>query len=252
MRLALPPASQSQRRRFAVVRVQADEQVQRPAHGRRGGRVPVREPQRERVEQDVDRARRVGAGRRGARGCRRLPHAAGPGQVTGENRGPERLQVRLAGQRGVERLEQQGRAEQEPGRVASATLVEGDLAAQALLLCGLQRVQRPGHGRGEQPKRRVQRAGVAHGPGGREQPLRPAGRVGVSSAARSRNAAAAASPPRACARPADRSSSAATSSSGQARPGPGARLGDPGQPPGRWPPPARACTSFICWADADR
>ena len=48
----------------------------------------------------------------------------------------------------------------------------------------------------------------------RERASSLAGRVGVSSTARSRNAAAAATPPRACARLAERSSSAATSSSG--------------------------------------
>ena len=43
---------------------------------------------------------------------------------------PERLQVRLARQLGVERLEPSGRAEQQPGGVAAAALVQGDLPAQ--------------------------------------------------------------------------------------------------------------------------
>ena len=47
-----------------------------------------------------------------------------------------------------------------------------------LHLGGLQRVERPGLDRDQQPQRRVERAGVALGLGRREQALRPAGGVG--------------------------------------------------------------------------
>jgi hypothetical protein len=45
--------------------------------------------------------------------------------------------VRLACSAGVQRLEVAGRAQQQPGRVAAAALVVGDLPAQVLRLCGL-------------------------------------------------------------------------------------------------------------------
>jgi hypothetical protein len=51
-------------------------------------------------------------------------------QVAGPHRGAERLQVRLARQAGVERLETSDRSEQQPGRVVAAALVQGDLPAQ--------------------------------------------------------------------------------------------------------------------------
>ena len=140
---------------FADIGVQADKQLKRPGQSRRRRRVPLCHPQRDRVEQDVDRARRVGAGRRSPCGLGRLPHTAGPAEMAGEHRGPERLQVRLAGRGGVERLSKPGRAQQQPGGVATAAPVEGDLPAQELHLHGLACVQRPGFGRDQQPQRRV-------------------------------------------------------------------------------------------------
>ena len=50
--------------------------------------------------------------------------------------------MRLARQRGIDRLEAAGRAQQQPRRVAAAALVESDLSAQALQLGGLQCIQR--------------------------------------------------------------------------------------------------------------
>ena len=98
----------------------------------------------------------------------------------------------------------------------------------------------PALGQRQQADGRVDGAGLVLGLGRRERPARPLPGSGVSSAARSRNAAAAARPPRACARPAERSSSAATSSS---RPGrrmravPGPPIGV--QARGRSPRPTR-------------
>jgi len=84
----------------------------------------------------------------------------------------------LAGQADVERLKAPCRAEQQPGGVGAAALVKGDLPAQVLHLGGPQLIQRAGLDRDQQPQRRIQCAGVAFGPGRREQPLRPARRVG--------------------------------------------------------------------------
>ncbi len=131
---------------FAGAGVQGEKQFKRPGERRYGSCVPPGETQRERVEQDVGRARRAGSGRRGERGLGRLPHPAGAAQVPCPHRGHERFQVRLAGQAGIQRVEEPGRAEQQPGHSGAALLVSGDLAAQVLRLCGAQRVGRAGPG----------------------------------------------------------------------------------------------------------
>ena len=130
--------------------------LQRSPERRCGRGVSLRHPDREGVEQDVDRPRRLGAGRRGAGGLGCLQQAA-----SGPHRRAERLEVRHARQLGVERLEAPGRADEQPRGLADAALVEGDLPPQLLDLRGLQRVDRPGLDRGEQLQRRVERAGVA-------------------------------------------------------------------------------------------
>src|SRR5712692_6314805 len=71
---------------------------------------------------------------RGAGGLGRLLQAAGAVQVGGPHRGPERLQVRLARQADVERLQAPGCAQEQPGTVADTALVISDLPAQALQL----------------------------------------------------------------------------------------------------------------------
>ncbi len=64
--------------------------------------------------------------------------------------------------------------QQQPGRVAGASLHHRDLSAQVLHLGNPRRVERPGLDRDRQPERRIQRARVALGPGCRKQALRPA------------------------------------------------------------------------------
>jgi hypothetical protein len=117
--------------------------------------VSLRESQRERVKQDIDRPGWVGTRRCGARGHGCLPHGAGGVPLAGlHSRFPQRLQVRRARQLGVERLVPAGRVEQQPGRVAAA-LVQGDLPAQVLHLGDPQRLPRPGtliFGRHQQPQ----------------------------------------------------------------------------------------------------
>ncbi len=81
--------------------VQGEQQLERPGERGYGGCISLGVTQRERVEQDVGRARRVWSGRRGERGLGRLPHAAGAAQVAGPLRGHERFQVRLTGQAGI-------------------------------------------------------------------------------------------------------------------------------------------------------
>lgn len=112
-----------------------------------------------------------------ARGLGSLEHAARDVHVA-DHRGPERLQVRLARQLGVERLELSGRAHKQPTSVASAPLLQRDLPAQVLHLGGPQGVGRAGLDRDQQSQRRVERGGVALRPGSREQALRAATRFG--------------------------------------------------------------------------
>jgi len=93
-------------------------------------------------------------------------------------RGHERFQVRLTGQAGVERVEEPGRTEQEPGCGCAALLVSGDLAAQVLGLCGAKRVRRAGPGGRQQSQCCIEGTRVVLGLRPREHPLRPASRVG--------------------------------------------------------------------------
>jgi len=86
--------------------------------------------------------------------------------------------VRLAGQAGVERAEQPGRAEQERWRGGAALLVKGDLPAQVLHLCGAKRVGRAGPGSDQQPQCRIEGTLIVLDLRRGEHPLRPAGRVG--------------------------------------------------------------------------
>ncbi len=85
--------------------------------------------------------------------------------------------MRLACQADVERVEEPGRAEQQPGR-GTALLVKGDLPAQVLRLRGAQRVRRAGPGNDQQPQCRIEGTRVALGLRRREHPLRTANRVG--------------------------------------------------------------------------
>ena len=164
---------------FAIgVSGQGENQLQRPGQHRRGRRVTVSQPRRERVEQHIDGTRGLGTGRGRARGLGCLRPGVRVAQFAYLHCSDERLQVRLARQPGVERLQPPGRAEQQPGRVARAVLVKGDLPAQVLHPRGPQGVGRTGLNLNQQPQRRIQRAGVTFGPGGRKEALRAAGAFG--------------------------------------------------------------------------
>ena len=185
---------------------------------RRGRRIALGDPQRETIQQEVNRSRRIGARRRGASGLGHRPEDAGAVQVAGPDRAPRARPGTVSRDRsGVEGLEAPGRAEQQLAHRRWRVAARRRSVRAGAPPRPPQGVERAGLDRGQQPQRRVQRAGGALGPGGREQALGTASGVRRSAAPRARrNAAAAARPPRACARPAERSSSAATSSSGPA------------------------------------
>ena len=125
----------------------------------------------------------TGPGGSGAGGAARAASAASssaPGllEVSGPDRRAERLEVRRARELGIERLQAPGRAAEQPRGVADAALVERDVAAQVLGLRRLQLGHRPGLGRGHEVLGVLERAGVALGVRGREQPAHALGRLG--------------------------------------------------------------------------
>jgi hypothetical protein len=131
---------------------QSENKLKGPGHRLRGRCVSRRQPQRERIQQDIHHPRRPGTGGRSAGGPGRLQHTGGAVQITGPHRRGERLQVRLTRGADIERLQAPGCAEHQPRSVADTSLVKGDLPAQVLHLGGPQRVRRPGLDRDQQPE----------------------------------------------------------------------------------------------------
>ena len=158
--------------------VQREHLLLRAGQNRHGGRVSLEQPDGERIEQNILYARRYRARGRGTGGGGDFGQGAGLLRPAGPDRGAEGLQMGLAREAGVERFQLPGGAEQQPGCLVPATLLQRDLAAQVLYLGGTQHVRRPGVGRGQQVERRVQGARVARRPRRVEQPLRPPERIG--------------------------------------------------------------------------
>jgi len=91
-----PPGQPEPAAGFVGAEIQGQNQLEGPGQRRGGRRVALHKPQRERLEQDIDRTRRVESGECGPRGLGHLRHPAGDVQVTGPHRGlPESLQVDL-------------------------------------------------------------------------------------------------------------------------------------------------------------
>ena len=149
------------------------------------------------IEQEIGRSR--GLRRRGRPTCGigRPAHTVAGAQATGGDRRGQRLEVGHARKSDVERLEPLGGAEQQRWSVAAAVDGKLDLTAQQVHLGALELVQRSGLCDGDQSECRVERAGLVLGLCRGERSLARRAGSGVSAAARSRNAAAAANPPRA-------------------------------------------------------
>ena len=187
--------------------------------------------------------------RRAPGGAADLDQVPRRGQSAGEHRSEQRRQVRLAGKAEVKRFQPSRRVEQQRWRVAAQPRGEHDMPAQKIGPGALHLIQEPDCARPQQclagsdapawslacaaaSGRSARRTGSS---GEQHRPLE--------------ERAAAASPPRACARLAERSSSAATSSSGpSARPGPGARPAGRGRRPDRSPRPAPGAPPFVSTA----
>jgi hypothetical protein len=92
-----PPGAPEPAAGFVGAEIQGENQLEGLSQRRGSRRVALRKPQRERVEQDIDRTRRIESGGCAARGLGHLPHPAGDVQVAGPHRGlPEGLQVCFA------------------------------------------------------------------------------------------------------------------------------------------------------------
>ena len=109
--------------------VDREQKLESPSECRRRGRVSVGQADRERVEQHVNRPWRGGAGWRRPRGGRDCRRAADDFNVAGHG-ARERLEVRLAGQLGVEWLKAARRAQKQAAGVAAAPLLQRDLGSQ--------------------------------------------------------------------------------------------------------------------------
>jgi hypothetical protein len=102
-----PPAAD-----FVICDIPSENNLESLLQERRGRGVSLSQPHRERVEQDVYRARRRGRPRRGSGGLSRVPYSTRLLQIAGPDRGLERLKVRLARRFAVERLEVSGGAKE--------------------------------------------------------------------------------------------------------------------------------------------
>jgi hypothetical protein len=136
------PAQPEQPAHVASVEIDAPDGLQCPGEQWRGSHVSVGEPDRERVQNQVDRPRWFASRRRGAGSLGRPDHGIGHVRAAGPDSGRQRIEVGLAREVGVVRLELSCRIQQQAGGVGVASLVERDLPAQVLDLGSTQRVGR--------------------------------------------------------------------------------------------------------------
>ena len=152
--------------------------VRRALQHRRRGCASVGENQREAVQQQIARTRRLRRLRRGPHGPGDVEQTAGAvRQPPGEQRRAPRVEIGVARQPGVERLERLRSPEQQRRRVATAVLGEGELGVQQIDASPPELVQRAGLRRREQPERHVERAGLQGDLCGREHALGTARRI---------------------------------------------------------------------------
>ena len=172
--------------------------------------------QRLAIQEEIGRARRPRRGARPFRGARRLghlQHSVGLRETPRVHRRGQRLSVGFTGERGIKRLETLGGLQQQRCSVAAAVQRERDLTAQQLHLGALELGQRSGFCDGNESECRVERAGLVLGLCRGQRTLSPPRRIGrqlgrpLEKCGRGRYA------PRRRARPAERCSSEATSSS---------------------------------------
>ena len=176
--IAAREASRSQRISSVARDVVAAEGAERPLqHGCASARA-VRDQHGEAVEQKIGGARGSRRWRGRPRGLGDLAHTAGAGQTADQHRRGQRVQVGLARERDVERLQPLGRPEHQRESVATTVHGARDLGAQQVDPGVLERDERPGLRPVEQCHRLVERAGLVLRLGGGERALRPAPGIG--------------------------------------------------------------------------
>ena len=153
------------------------ERAQRGLQRRRSGGVALGGEEREPVEQQVARAR-GGLPLRGEDGGGDLARVAAVHQPVGRQGRRERVEVGLARERRVERLEPPRRLEQQRRRVAAARRGEDDLRPQQLRPRAVELLERPGLRDREQAQRRLRRARLVLALRGHQRAPRPARRIG--------------------------------------------------------------------------
>ena len=249
---ALAPAATEPHRRTSS-HGHAGERCRCPPQRRGRGGAPVGDQQGEAVEEHLQGTRSTRWRRQGLGAAADLLEDALSGEMPRHARRTPGGQVGLARELQVERFEPAGRLEQQRGCVAAQTRGEGDVAAQQVSPGALELIQ------GTRPPPTPAAPGPCrtHRPACWPAPrpaLRSACRAGsaVSNTDRCRNAAAAARPPRACARPAERSSSAATSSSGPSAAWARCQARRSGSARGSVTSASAACIRCLSAAGADR
>ena len=153
------------------------ERAQRDLQRRRRRDVALAGEEGEPVQQQVA-GTRGGLPVSGQNGGGDLARIASTHQAVGGERSRECLEVGLARERRIQRLEPLGRLEQQRGSVAAPRHREGDLRVQQLGAGLLELVQGSCLGDRQQPQRRVVRAGLVLALCGEERTLCPAPRIG--------------------------------------------------------------------------
>ena len=125
--------------RSGLVAVERSEGL---AYGRRCRRVSLGDQQRQPVEEEVRRSRRRRRRRRGAGRGRDLSRVASASQSTGEHGGGQCIEVDLTRPPHIERLESSGRREQQAWCLATPIRGEGNSGAKHVDLGPLELVQR--------------------------------------------------------------------------------------------------------------
>jgi hypothetical protein len=146
------------------------DHLQGPPERVHRGHVPLGEPQGHAVQEEIDRPRRLRARRRGPGGLSDLRHARVTAETAGEDGGPERIDVRLPSQFGIQWFEPPRRLEQQRRSIAPVPADEGDLSPQPDELGAVELIERAQVRRGEQGGGIVGRAGIELRLGGGESP----------------------------------------------------------------------------------
>ena len=199
-----------------VLHRQLQDFLRRALEDGHGDRVPIGDQEGEAFDHQVEWMRIRRQRWESAHGATDLEQDARSAEMVRSDCGAPRGQVGPASEAEVERLEPSRSFKKHRSRLIAVAGHGGRVASQERGSRALEVVERAAFRRGQEPLRRLELAGLeARLRRGQRAPAWSAG-SGVSAVARSRSAAAAARPPRLCARPAECSRSAATASSGPA------------------------------------